>query len=448
MTCCSLLVVWLFLGWPAPDESSEKGKPPVAAPPPAAEATAEKSPDWPQFRGPDGQGHGTGEKLPVKWSEITNIAWKTDLPGQGWSSPVIHAGRIWVTAAINDGSSLKVLSVNQTTGQLEQEITVFLVPTPGKIHPKNGHASPTLIIDSGRIYAHFGTHGTACLDETGKILWKAKLVYYHHHGPAASPILAGPRLIVPCDGYEKSYYDGEVKPGVTEFQFLAALNIDTGDVLWKRSRQGRHSYATPLLIEVDGKPQIISPGGSRVGAYDPETGEEIWSVKYEGYSLIPRPVYGHGLVFICTGYDNAQLLAIRPDGKGDVTDTHVAWSFKQGVSFTPSPILVGDELYFVSDGGVGTCLDAESGKLQWKRRFGGNFSASPVFADDKIYFVAEEGTTHVIAPGKQYKRLSMNKLNGTTYASPAISGKAIYLRSDKSLYRIEERPKNSPKRST
>lgn len=447
MTSFSMLVVWVCLGWPTPEKPAVKGKAAIPATAVAADGPVVAELDWPQFRGPDGQGHGSGENLPTKWSEITNIVWKTELPGQGWSSPVIHAGRVWVTAAINDGSILKVLSVNQATGKLEQEISVIKVPTPGKIHPKNSHASPTLVLDNGRIYAHFGTHGTACLDETGKILWNTKLIYYHHHGPAASPILAGNRLIVPCDGYESSFYDGEPKSGVTEFQFLVALNADTGDLLWKRSRQGRHSYATPLLIEVDGRQQIISPGGSRVAAYDPESGEEIWSVRYEGYSLITRPVYGHGLVYICTGYDGPQLLAIRPDGTGDVTDTHVAWSSKQGIPNTPSPILIEDELYFVSDGGVGTCVDAETGKMHWKRRFGGNFSASPVFADGKIYFVGEDGTTHVIAPGKQYKRLSMNKVNGTTFASPAISGKAIYLRSDKLLYRIEEKPKPAPKGS-
>lgn len=429
----------ICLGWPDLEE------PKVETQSVAAVVTTVPSTDWPQFRGPDGQGHGTGEKLPSKWSEITNIAWKTDLPGRGWSSPVIHGDNIWLTAAVTEGSSLKLLRVDKNSGKLEQEITVFLVPTPGKVHSKNGHASPTPIVSNGRIYVHFGAHGTACLDEEGKILWKTTLNYYHHHGPAASPILVGQRLIIPCDGYEKSFYDGETKSGVTDFQYVTALKIDSGEADWRTPRQGRHSYATPLLIEVDGKPQIISPGGDRVSAYNPDNGEEIWSVRYSGYSLIPRPVFGHGLLFICTGYDSPQLLAIRPDGKGDVTDTHVAWTFKQGISCTPSPILVNDELYFVSDGGVGTCLDAATGKLVWKRRFGGNFSASPILADGKLYFVAEEGTTHVIEPGKQYKRLAMNRINGTTFASPAVSGKALYLRSDKSLYRIEERSKPTAK---
>ncbi len=440
----SLLVMMLCLGWP----DLAKAKPENPALAAITPQTADSSGDWPQFRGPDGQGHGNGEKLPSKWSELTNIAWKTELPGHGWSSPVIHGNNIWMTAAVVEGNSLKLLRVDKTTGKLEQEITVFQVATPGKVHSKNSHASPTPIIDDGKIYVHFGAHGTACVEETGKVLWKSTLNYYHHHGPAASPILVGHRLIVPCDGYEKSFYDGETKSGVTDFQFVAALKTESGEVDWKTARQGRHSYATPLLIEVDGKKQIISPGGDRVAAYDPDTGTEIWSVRYTGYSVVPRPVYGNGLLYICTGYDSAQLLAIRPDGNGDVTDTHVAWTYKQSVPFTPSPILVGDELYIVNDGGIGTCLDAKTGKMLWKRRFGGNFSASPIVADNKLYFVAEEGTTHVLEPGKEYKRLSMNKVNGTTYASPAVSGSALFLRSDKALYRIEERAKTLPKSKT
>lgn len=438
----SSLLIWLCLAWPGPSDAAVA--PAVASP----TADGDTKADWPQFRGPDGQGHAVAENLPSKWSETTNVAWKTPLPGNGWSSPVIHNGHIWMTAAQNDGNLLNVLRVNQGTGKLEKDLTIFKIESPGGIHSKNGHASPTPVIDNDRIYVHFGAHGTACLDEAGEILWTQKLEYYHHHGPAASPILVGDRLIIPCDGLDKSFYDKKVRQGVTDPQFVAALNIKNGDVEWRHGRQGRHSYATPLLIEVDGQPQIISPGGSRVSAYDPKNGDEIWYVTYEGYSLIPRPVYGHGLVFICTGYDSAQLLAIRPNGKGDVTQTHVEWSMKQGVPFTPSPLLVEDELYFVSDAGVATCVDAETGKVHWKRRLGGNFSASPAFADNKIFFQSEEGVTHVLAPGKQYKRLSMNKLNGTTYASPAIVGSAIYLRSDKALYRIEEKAAVTTKAKT
>ena len=435
VTYCLLIAIagW---GWYEPD-------PAVAGPAAVTTATsAEQNLDWPQFRGPGGQGHGVAGKLPTKWSEVTNIAWKTDLPGAGWSSPVIHSGAIWLTAALNEGRTLKLLKIDQETGQLTGEFTIFQVATPGKVHPKNGHASPTPVIENNRIYIHFGAHGTACADLQGKILWKTVLNYYHHHGPAASPIVVGQRLIISCDGFDKSFYDGETKTGVTDFQFVVALSIETGEIDWKKSRQGRHSYATPLLIEVDGQQQIISPGGDRVTAYQPETGAEIWSVKYTGYSVIPRPVFGQGLLFICTGYDSAQLMAIRPNGQGDVTDTHVVWTIKQGIPFTPSPIWADGQLYLVNDSGIGMCLDAESGKMLWKRRFGGNFSASPILADNKLFFVAEEGTTHILEPGKQYKRLAMSRINGTTFASPAVSGTAIYLRSDKSLYRIEERSKS------
>jgi len=403
-------------------------------------AATRDSRDWLQFRGPDGQGHGEGEGLATKWTEIQNVTWKTPIPGNGWSSPVIQGDLIWLTTALSEGSQLKLLAINKNSGGIEKDLTLFQVAAPGKIHSKNGHASPTPVIEGDRIYVHFGSHGTACLDTTGKVLWKTQLVYYQHHGPGSSPILAGKRLIIPCDGFERPFYAGiEPLPEVTEFQFVVALDAETGDVIWKKGRKAQHAYATPLLIEVGGQSQVVSPGADRTVAYDPETGDELWSVRYSGYSLIPRPVYGKGLVILCTGYNSPTVIAVRPDGTGDVTDTRVEWTYKLNAPNTPSPIIVDDSLYFVNDAGIATCLNLETGKLNWKRRLGGNFSASPIFADGKLYFLAEEGMMHVLAPGKQYKRLSMNKLSGQTYASPAVSGSALYLRSDKHLYRIEEK---------
>lgn len=402
-------------------------------------ATVESA-DWLQFRGPDGQGHGTGEKLATKWNEVQNITWKTAIPGSGWSSPVIQGDKIWLTTALNQGSNLKLLAINKTTGKIEKDLSLFQVAAPGKIHSKNGHASPTPIIDGDRIYVHFGSHGTACLDTTGKVLWKTQLKYYQHHGPGSSPILVGKRLIIPCDGFDKPFYAGTPRqPELTDFQFVVALNAGTGDIEWKKGRKSQHSYATPLLIDVDGRPQIVAPGADKTIAYDPETGSEIWSVRYTGYSLIPRPVHGKGLVFLCTGYDTPTVIAVKPDGEGDVTDTHVSWTYKPNAPNTPSPILVEDSLYFVNDAGIISCLEAETGKLIWKHRLGGNFSASPIYVDGKLYFLGEDGTMHVLAPGNKFKRFSMNKLNGMTYASPAVSGSAIFVRSDKSLYRIEEK---------
>ncbi|MDB5388954.1 MAG: Pyrrolo-quinoline quinone [Planctomycetaceae bacterium] len=395
--------------------------------------------DWPQFRGPAGQGHGAAAKLPTKWSEIQNVTWKTRIPGSGWSSPVIRGDRIWLTTSLREGSELKLIAVNKTTGKIELEVPLFQVSAPGKIHAKNGHASPTPLLDGDRVYVHFGAYGTACVDQAGKVLWKTGLDYYQHHGPAASPILVGNRLIIPCDGFDKPFYEGTPQKTLSEFQFVAALKADTGEIDWKTVRKAQHSYATPLLIEVDGKPQIISPGADRTVAYNPETGVEIWSVRYTGYSLIPRPVYGKGLVFLCTGYNTPTVIAVKPDGQGDVTDTHVVWTYQPNAPNTPSPILVDDALYFVNDAGIATCLEAETGKEIWKRRLGGNFSASPIYADGKLFFLSEDGTMHVLAPGKQYKRLSVNKLSGMTYASPAVSGNALFLRSDQFLYRIEEK---------
>lgn len=409
-----------------------------------ADSTAKTAPlvvngDWPQFRGPDGQGHGTAEKLPSKWNDLQNVTWRTRIPGSGWSSPVIQGDQIWLTTSLNDGAILKLISVNKNSGKIEHDLSLFEIAAPGKIHAKNGHASPTPVLNGNRVYVHFGAHGTACLDTTGKVLWKTQLNYYQHHGPAASPILAGKRLIIPCDGFDKPFYAGTPRQDLPEFQFVAALNADTGAIEWKTGRKAQHSYATPLLIEVHGVQQIVSPGADRAIAYDPETGAEIWSVRYSGYSLITRPVFGKGLVFLCTGYNNPTVIAVKPDGTGDVTDTHVAWTYKLNAPNTPSPILVDEALYFVNDAGIVTCLEAETGKPIWKRRLGGNFSASPIYADGKLYFLSEDGTTHVLTPGKQYKRLSMNKVNGMTYASPAVSGEALFLRSDHFLYRIEEK---------
>lgn len=404
--------------------------------------------DWPQFRGPDGQGHGTAEKLPTKWNDVLNVAWRTRIPGRGWSSPVIQGDRIWMTTALKKGGTLKLIGVNKTTGKIEKEILLFEIDQPGKIHEKNGHASPTPIVDEGRIYVHFGAHGTAGLDSTGKVLWKKKLDYYHHHGPAASPILVGKNLIIPCDGLDKPFYADVPMKDVKEFQFVAALNVDTGETEWKKGRAARHSYATPLLIEVDGKQQVISPSADQTIAYDPKTGDEIWSVRYDGYSLIPRPVFGNGLIFLCTGYNSPTVIAVKPDGTGDVTETHVMWTYKLNAPNTPSPILVDGSLYFVSDAGVATCLNAETGKLIWKNRLGGNYSASPIYADGKLYFLSEEGITHVLTPGKQFKRIGTNKVNGPTFASPAVSGKAIFLRSEEYLYRIEEKEKKPAEKTT
>ncbi|HEY3967214.1 MAG TPA: PQQ-binding-like beta-propeller repeat protein [Planctomycetaceae bacterium] len=397
----------------------------------------DRSRDWPQFRGADGQGHGSASGLPLRWNEKKNIAWKVPIRGNGWSSPVIVDNKIWLTTAIVPEKSLRVLCLDATTGATLHDVEVFHKDSLGGIHPKNSHASPTPVLVDDRCYVHFGSHGTAALNLNAEIVWKTEIKYYHHHGPGGSPVIVGGAAIIACDGFTSSFYDEQKIAGVTDPQFVVALDTATGDVRWRRKRDGAHSYASPLVIDVEGQTQVISPGGNRVVAYDPSTGEELWSCRYQGYSLVPRPVSGHGLVFICTGYDVPTLLAIRTNGRGDVTDTHVAWKTNQAVPLNPSPILVGDELYTVSDQGVASCLDAKTGKLHWRKRLGGNHSTSPLFADGRLYILDEVGTTHILSPGTKCKILAKNLLRGKTLASLAASGRALYLRSDNHLYRIE-----------
>jgi outer membrane protein assembly factor BamB len=395
---------------------------------------------WPQFRGPDGQGHSSARGLPLEWSETRNIAWKTPIPGLGWSSPVIADGKVWITTAVEQpssakatedkrGISLRAIAFDAATGKEVINVEVFKIPADRReINPKNSWASPTPVIDGDRIYVHFGADGTAALSSSGAIIWKTRFEYQSQHGAGGSPIVYGDLLILNCDG-------GDVA-------FVVAVDKNTGKQKWKTNRgyPADQAYTTPLVIRVGDKDQLISVGAFRARAYDPLTGKEIWRVRYdEGFSNVPRPVFAHGLVFITTGFQQPELLAVRPDGTGDVTKTHIAWSLKRGAPLTPSPIVVGDELYVVNDGGIASCLDAKTGSIIWQSRLGGSYSASPVFADGRLYFSAEQGVTTVIAPGKEPKRLATNTLDGGHLASMAIAAGSIYLRTDTALYRVTER---------
>ena len=393
--------------------------------------------DWPQFRGATGQGIVASSQLPVTWSDRRNILWKTPIKGLGYSSPVVRDNRIWLTTALPDEGRLLVLKLDLSSGQPLLEVPVFEHDRLWAIHWKNSHASPTPVLADGRCYVHFGSHGTAALDEDGRVLWKQRLLYYHHHGPGSSPVLSGKTLILICDGLDHSFYDDRVIPEPIAPQFVAGLDADTGDIKWLTRREGRHSYATPLEITVEGKQQVVCPGGSFVAAYDPETGAELWRVRHNGYSLVPRPVFGHGLVFVCTGYDEPTLLAIRPTGSGDVTDSHVVWKSDDAVPLNPSPVLSDDALFTLSDNGVVTCYEAATGKVRWKKRVGGNYSASPLLAGQKLYMLNESGTTLVANIGGSYKLLSRNLLDGRTLSSLSAAGQSLLLRTDSHLLRIE-----------
>jgi len=390
--------------------------------------------DWPEFRGPTGQGHYAGTGLPVEWSTTKNVAWKTPIPGKGWSSPIVQAGRIYLTTAVPIADSkdlhLKAICVDAADGKQVWETEIFRQDgvKPARVHAKNSHASPTPLTDGKRLFVHFGHEGTACLDLNGKVLWRTtELRYSPVHGAGGTPIQHDNRLIFSCDG------------GNT--QFVVALDCDNGKVAWKTDRNckstKKFAFSTPLLITVAGKPQVISPGSDAVVAYDPADGKELWRAKYEGYSVIPRPVTGHGLVFFSSGYDFPKLLAVRVDRSGDVTESHIARTLTKGAPHTPSPLLVGDEIYTVSDQGIASCMDARTGKVHWQERIGGNFSASPFFSDGKIYVQDEAGTTTVFRAGKEFERLARSTLEERTFASYAAADGAIYLRTESQLYRLE-----------
>ncbi len=282
--------------------------------------------DWPEFRGPGGQGHSDARGLPLTWSESTNVKWKSAIPGKGWSSPAIQGDRIWLTTATEEGRSLRAISVNIKSGAIVQDVEVFRV-SKGQIHQKNSQASPTPVLDGDRVYVHFGAYGTASLSASGEIIWKTRLEYDNgRHGPGGSPVIYDDLLIVSCDGQD--------------IQFVVALDKITGKVRWKKARQGHQAYSTPLVVRLPAGDQVISPGAFRAIAYEPRTGKELWQVKYgDGFSNVPRPVFGNGVVFICTGFQQPSLLAVRVDGRGDVTKSHIAWTLNRGVSLTPSPLL-------------------------------------------------------------------------------------------------------------
>jgi outer membrane protein assembly factor BamB len=400
---------------------------------PAPEPTADA---WTEFRGPTGQGLVLAGNLPTEWGPDKNVAWKKDIPGKGWSSPILLDGRVYLTTAVpvegKKDQSLRALCLDAKTGKTLWDVEALKQDgsKAPNIQGKNSHASPTPLVDATakRLYVHFGHMGSACLDLDGKVQWtQTDLHYAPVHGNGGSPILADGLLVFSIDGSDK--------------QCVVALDATSGKIKWQTDRHSKavkkFSFSTPLVIDVKGKKQVISPASDVVGGYDLESGEEVWRVTYNGFSVTPRPVYAHGMVYLSTGFMSPTLLAIKPDGKGDVTKSHVAWSANRGAPLTPSPLVVGDELYMVSDNGTASCLDAKTGELRWQERLGGNFSASPICADSKIYFLSEEGVGHVIKAGTKFERVAKNDLKERSLASYAAADGALFIRTEGHLFRIE-----------
>jgi len=385
--------------------------------------------DFTEFRGSGGQGHAEVKTAPLKWSaNAKNIAWKTPIDGLGWSSPVVKGDDIWLTTAVDGGRSLRLLCLNASDGKVKHDVELFKPAKPGRIHKKNSHASPTPIVSGDRVYAHFGSEGTACVTTSGEIVWKHTFKYRPVHGPGGSPVLFEDLLIVNCDG-------GDV-------QFVAALDTKSGDVRWKTKRPPntgkKFAFSTPLIVDVNGAAQLISPGAGGVVSYQPRTGKQIWQFAYPGgYSVTPRPVHANGVVYVSSSFDRPALFAIRTSGKGDVTQSHQVWKATKGAPHSPSPLLAGDNLYMVSDRGILTCADAKTGDVKYTERLTGNFSASPVYAAGRLYCLNETGEMSVVAAGDKFEVLATNTLPGGTLASPAFIEGAMLLRTSTHLYRIE-----------
>jgi outer membrane protein assembly factor BamB len=338
----------------------------------------------------------------------------------------VAGGRVWLTTSTGDrAASLRLLAFDVATGLEVLNTEVFRIPNAQLLNSKNSLASPTPIIAGDRVYVHFGAEGTAALTTAGELLWKTRLPYETQHGNGGSPVLYQDLLILNCDGFDRA--------------FVIALDVATGEPRWKtsRSRPWSQAYSTPLVVRTGDEDLLVSVGAFRTVAYEPLTGVPVWQVGYgDGFSNVPRPVFGHGMVFVATGFHQPSLLAVRVNGRGDVTKSHVAWTLSRGAPLTPSPVLVGDELYFVTDAGVASCVDARTGRSLWRERLNGNFSASPVVADGRVYFQSEEGETTVIAAGPRFRQLAVNELDGAMLASMAVSSGAFFIRTGSHLYKI------------
>ncbi len=391
--------------------------------------------EWPQFRGPDGQGHSDARNVPIEWSDTQHVAWKTEIPGKGWSSPVLSKGKLYLTTALGEKGgdvTLSALCVDAKDGRILWNTEIFKPDSvaSGVMHKKNSLASPSPIVTADRLYVHFGHMGTAALDLSGKIIWKQdkEAAYTPQHGAGASPALIGDLLVFSCDGISDP--------------FVAALDAATGKLRWKTPRnsaaKNQFSFSTPLPVTVGGATQIILPGSGFVGGYDPKDGHEIWRSTYgDGYSVVPRPVFAHGLLYVSSSFNKPVLYAVKPEGaKGDATETNVAWTINKGVPHSASMLVLGDELYYVADNGIASCADAKTGEVYWSERLGGGFSASPVAAEGRIYFQNETGTTFVLKPGKKFEQIAKNEIGEPTLASFAIADGTIYLRSEKYLRKI------------
>jgi len=395
--------------------------------------------DWPRFRGPTGQGISAEANVPLTWSATENVAWKTPIPGEGWSSPIVAGNRVYVTTATDEGASAHVLAIAADTGKVEWDVEVFKQKTERK-ETKNSYATPTPVTDGKAVYAVFGGGGIAAVSLDGKVLWTNQdHRFYSQHGLGASPVLHKDLLIIPfdasSDGEDKKV--GWQKPW--DKSFVLAVETATGKVRWKGMRgSSRIAHVTPQVIDVGGKPLLVSGAGDVVQGFDPDTGERLWTVRNEGEGVVPSVVIGGGLAFTASGFGNPAIRAVRldPAARGEVTATHLVWEQRKAVPTMASFLFTQGLLFTVNDKGIAQCLEAATGKVLWTQRLEGVFSASPVLAAGRAYFLSESGETVVIEPTREFKELARNPLGEACQASPAVSNGRLFIRTQKHLFCI------------
>jgi outer membrane protein assembly factor BamB len=413
---------------------------------------------WPQFRGPSGQGR-TNASLPVDLTAPANQVWATKPVGIGWSSPVVANGQVWLTSAITVQATEEEIAKKRIGAQFADTKTtersaelhaICIDAESGKIlhdkilanldslelsHPLNSYATPTPVIAGNRVVCHFGSYGTWCLDtNSGKVVWDTKLVIDHSIGPASSPVVYRDKVLLVCDCIDK--------------QFVAAVSIRDGKLVWKSNRPNfratnveyMKAYSTPLLIEVDEKPMAVIPGAQWTVAYEPDTGKEIWRADCgDGFSTTPMAVYDDGLVVVSTGFHKPELVAIRPDGHGDVTETHIAWKVTRGVPALPCAVTLDGYIFTITDAGVMTCFEIKTGKEVNKVRIGGNFSSSILLANKLLYVSDHDGKVSVVTADPELKTIATNDFDCRIFASHAVVGNDLIIRTEKEVIRVADK---------
>lgn len=388
--------------------------------------------NWPQFRGPHSNNVSTGDgHLPTVWSEKAGVIWKLPTPLKGWSSPAVWGNRAYLTEAAADGSQMFAFAIDLESGKQVWRQLLFTHEKVSEIHLMNSYASPSPCTDGNRVWVNFGSYGTACLQaDDGQLIWKrTDFVCDHYRGPGSSPLLADQRLFIHFDGFDH--------------QYIVALDAITGETIWRKDRDIEYgtdngdqmkAFCTPLVIEVNGRKQLISPTSKAVLAYQPVDGREIWRVTYDEFSATAQPLFDGTTVYVNTGFGKAKLYAIDPTGTGDVTSTHVKWVNAKGIGSKPSPVLDQGLIFNVHDAGVASCLDATDGTELWNKRLGGQFSASPLIAGGFLYLFDHDGKCYVSRPGREYDLVSENQLDDGCMASPIPVGNRLLVRTRSALY--------------